>query len=284
MFKTYYHLTKPGIIYGNALTTIAGFFFGSKLIVNPLLLLETLIGSSLIVASACVFNNYIDRKIDKKMARTKNRSLVIGSISVRNALIFGTVLGVLGFTILSVYTNWLTVLVGLVGFLDYVVFYGLGKRKTVHGTLIGTIAGSTPILAGYTAVTGRIDIAATLLFLLMAFWQMAHFYAISIYRLSDYEKAQIPVLPAKNGIATTKVQIVIYIIAFALANGSLTYFGYTGVTYLIVTGALSLFWLGFAVKNFNKGNDTYWARKVFLNSLIVVTGLSAALIFSAFLP
>ncbi len=118
----------------------------------------------------------------------------------------------------------------------------------------------------------------------MVFWQMAHFYAISIYRLSDYEKAQIPVLPAKNGVQATKIQIVIYIVAFTATNLGLNYFGYTGVTYLVVMLALSIFWLGFAVKNYNSGNDTRWARKVFLYSLIVVTGLSASLILNAFLP
>ncbi len=111
MFKFYYQLTKPGIIYGNALTTVAGFFLAARGTVNPSLLISVVAGSSLVIASACVFNNIVDREIDQKMARTKNRALVIGTISVRNALIFGAILGILGFGILSFYTNYLTVIV-----------------------------------------------------------------------------------------------------------------------------------------------------------------------------
>src|SRR5665213_3492660 len=105
MLKDYYNLTKPGIIYGNALTAIGGFLLASKDHVKLGLLLTTVLGASLIIASACVFNNYIDRDIDKVMARTKKRALVKKTIPDRNALIYASGLGIIGILLLAVYVN-----------------------------------------------------------------------------------------------------------------------------------------------------------------------------------
>src|SRR3990167_11518603 len=116
MFKTYYTLTKPGIIYGNLITTAAGFFLASKGNINFGLLLATLAGVSLVIGSACVFNNYLDRDIDKKMARTKIRALAAGIIPIRNAIIFATFLGLAGFLLLTKYTNILTAFIGVLAF------------------------------------------------------------------------------------------------------------------------------------------------------------------------
>ncbi|MDE2589744.1 MAG: heme o synthase, partial [Patescibacteria group bacterium] len=196
--KTYYLLTKPGIIYGNTITTVAGFLLASQGKIYFGLFMATLFGVSFVIASACVINNYLDRKIDKKMARTQKRALVTHAISPSHALVFATILGILGFLDLVVFTNGITFMIGLIGYIDYIVLYGLSKRKSIYGTLVGSISGATPIAAGYTAVTNRFDIAALLLFLIMVFWQMPHFYAIAIYRLKDYVAAGIPVLPAKK--------------------------------------------------------------------------------------
>ncbi len=107
--KTYYRLAKPGIVYGNLITAAAGFFLASKGFINFQLLIAILVGIALIIGSSCVFNNYIDREIDEKMPRTKNRALVKGTVSPRNALIYATVLGILGFLVLAIYTNLTTV-------------------------------------------------------------------------------------------------------------------------------------------------------------------------------
>jgi protoheme IX farnesyltransferase len=98
MIKTYYRLTKPGIVYGNVFTTLAAYLFASRWHVVPLLFFATLIGLGLVIASACVFNNYLDRDIDRKMARTKDRTLVTGGVSPHNALAYGTLLGLIGFS------------------------------------------------------------------------------------------------------------------------------------------------------------------------------------------
>ena len=107
MLRAYYALTKPGIIYGNLVTTAAGFFLASKGVMNIGLFVAIMAGTSLVIASACVFNNYIDRDIDVVMERTKQRALVAGTISGARALIFGSALGLLGGLVLIRYTNWL---------------------------------------------------------------------------------------------------------------------------------------------------------------------------------
>jgi protoheme IX farnesyltransferase len=283
--KQYYALTKPGIIYGNVLTAIAGFLLASKGHVGWWLLAATLGGMSAVIASACVFNNYIDRDIDKRMARTKKRALVSGVINGRNALIYATILGIVGFLILVSWVNLLVAAIGLVAFIDYIVLYGLAKRRSLHGTLVGAIAGAAPIVAGYCAVTDHFNGAALILFLILACWQMPHFYAIAMYRFDDYKAAGLPVLPVKKGRRATKIQIVLYVIAFGVATGLLTVFGYTGYGYLIIMLLLSLAWLWLGLQGFQKdNNDKKWARQMFLFSLVMILALSVMLSLNSLLP
>jgi protoheme IX farnesyltransferase len=284
MFKTYYLLTKPGIIRGNLVTAIAGFFLASQGHVRGWLLLETMVGVSLVIASGCVFNNYIDRGIDAKMERTKKRALVNGSISATGALVYASVLGAGGFLVLAWYTNLLTVVLGLLGLFFYVVVYGVGKRRGVYGTVIGSISGALPPVAGYTAVSGRLDAGAAILFLILVCWQMPHFYAIALYRLKDYAAAGLPVLPVVKGPRTTKIQIMAYIITFTVAAVALTAFGYAGFTYLAVVILLGAGWLGLGARGFRAGDDQRWARKMFLFSLAVIMILSLTISLNAWLP
>lgn len=248
------------------------------------LLLYTLLGTSLVIASACVFNNYTDRGIDKKMKRTARRALVEGRVSARKALTFASVLGVVGFSILILHVNGLTALVGAVGFIDYVILYGFSKRRTVYGTLVGTISGATPPLAGYTAVTGHIDAGAILVFLIIAFWQMPHFFAIALYRKKDYAAADIPVWPVKRGDRSTKVQMIWYTALFTAACCSLTVFGYTGITFLVVMLGAGLYWLWRCIQGFGAPDTALWARKMFFFSLIITILLTVMLVVGPLLP
>ena len=282
--KTYYRLTKPGIVYGNIVTTIAGFFFASKFHGSISVFFGVIAGTALIIASACVFNNYLDRELDKKMDRTKKRALVTGAVSALNAILFATILGILGFTTLTRYTNPITVLVGLIGFVDYVILYGISKRASIHGTLIGSISGATPILAGYTAVTNRVDVGGIILFLILVLWQMPHFYAIAIYRRNDYKAAKIPVLPVKKSIKMTKIHILLYLIAFIIATMMLSVLKLTGYTYAIIMAILGGYWLWIDIQGFFTKDDTRWARKLFFVSLIVMISLSIAIPIGTLLP
>jgi protoheme IX farnesyltransferase len=279
LFKEYYRLTKPGIIYGNAITAVAGFLLASKSLISLPLLAETVGGVALVIGSACVINNYIDRGIDRKMARTKNRALVTGLISGRNALLYAAILGLIGFGLLIYFTNLLTVSLGIIGYLDYLVLYGFSKRTSIHGTVIGSISGAVPVTAGYCAVTNRFDTGALLLFLTLVMWQMPHFYAIAIARLKDYSSAKLPVLPVKSSMVFTKVQIVLYVGGFIVVSSLLTVFGYTGYIYVSLMGLAGLTWLRYGIQGFYTKQDTQWARKMFRLSLIIIMTFSVLVSF-----
>lgn len=277
MLKTYTMLTKPGIILGNVITTAAGFALASKGYLDMGLFLVTLIGLAFVIASAGVFNNYIDRAMDAKMARTKNRALVQGTISLKSALLFATCLGCVGVVILALGTNLLTVSVALTGFFIYLVLYAYWKYYSFYGTIVGSLAGAIPPVVGYCAVSNRLDTGAWLLFLILVLWQMPHFFAIALYRLEDYRAASIPVLPLQKGIYLTKIHMFFYIIAFTLVASMLTFFGYTGNVYFLVTALLGLAWLGLCVNGFKKENHVRWAHQMFVFSLVVIMGLCITL-------
>lgn len=282
--KQYYLLTKPGIIRGNALAAIAGYFLASKTTGYDWgAFAAMLAGISLVIGSGCVFNNYLDRGIDKKMERTKQRALVNGDISVQHALLFGGVLGIVGAGILGVYTNLLTMAIAIVGFIFYVVIYGIGKRATVHGTLIGSISGAIPPVVGYTALSNDLDTAALLLFIIMTTWQMPHFYAIAMYRLKDYKAAGIPVLPAVSGMRATKIQILGYIVAFIIASLSLTILGYTGLVYAAIMATIGFIWLARGIAGFKATDDIVWAKQMFGFSLLALLAFCGSLIIDALL-
>ncbi|MBW4062044.1 protoheme IX farnesyltransferase [Candidatus Saccharibacteria bacterium] len=272
--RAYYELTKPGIIYGNLLTAAAGFLLAARWQINWLLLISAMVGTSLVIASACVFNNYIDRGIDLQMARTRQRAIATGAISGRAALVYGAVLGLIGIVVLILGTNWLTLGIGLAGFIIYVALYGYSKRKSVYGTIIGSVSGAAPIAAGYTAVTNHVDGGALLLFSFMVIWQMPHFYAIALYRLSDYTAAHLPVLPVVRGVSLTRRHMIYYMIALVLVVPLLTVFGYTGYVYLIVMVIMSLAWLRLGIVGVRARDVTKWARQVFLFSLVVLVSFS----------
>jgi protoheme IX farnesyltransferase len=280
MLKHYLLLTKPGIIMGNALTTAGGYALAARGQFGLGLFLSMVLGLALIIASACVFNNYIDRNHDAKMNRTKYRALARGIIPHRKALLFGTSLGLLGTLTLAVGTNPLTTCVALTGFFFYVIVYSLSKYQTTYGTLIGSIAGAIPPVVGYTAVTHTLDLGAFILFAIIAAWQMPHFFAIAIYRLNDYTKASIPVFPRVKGIHKTKVHMTAYLLVFIMATALLTLCGYTTPTFMVIMALVSLYWLVLALKGFSAKNDARWARKMFIFSLVVVTTLSVALPFT----
>jgi protoheme IX farnesyltransferase len=256
---------------GNIFTASAGFFLASQGLIDFKLLLAFVVGVCCINGSGCVFNNYLDRDIDRHMQRTKYREGILQRISEKNVLIYGVVLILLGITILSWYTNLLTTYLGIFGFFAYVVVYGYFKRTSVHGTIIGSISGAIPPLAGYTAVSNRIDLPGILLFLILVFWQMPHFYAIALFRLEDYKAAKIPVLPVVKGVAITRWQILFFLLAFIISVLALPIFGFTGIVYLVIMSIISAIWFGLGIRGFWLTDTKIWARKMFLFSLITIT-------------
>lgn len=267
----YYQLTKPRVTYGNLLTTVAGFLLASHGKVDLLLFTATTLGMGFVIGSACTFNNYFDQDIDRIMHRTKKRPLPAGKLVGKNAVVFASILALTGFGLLSIFVNLLTVLVALIGFVVYIFFYGmLAKRISVHGTLVGSVSGAMPIVAGYTAVTNSFDFGAMLLFLILFFWQMVEFYAISIFRRDEYKAAGIPVVSVAKGIQNTKIQILVYAVAFALVALALSLFRYTGYIYLLVMTVACFWWVWMALDGFTTKNDIKWSKNVFQFSLKIL--------------
>jgi len=278
--KAYGLLLKPGIIAGNLVTMLAGFALASKGTMDPVKCLGALLGLSFLIGSACVFNNYIDCAADEKMTRTKERARAKEALSSFHMLLLGTLLGMLGTISLAFFSKPLALIIALSAFAIYVLFYSFFKYHSAHATLIGSLAGAAPPLVGYAAVSGHLDASAWTFFALIALWQMPHFYAIALYRLEDYKKAAIPVLPIKQGVLTTKIHMLFYIIAFIGAAFLLAYFADLRPSFLAVSLAVGFAWLVLCLRGlFRCPDELLWARKMFLFSLIVVMSVSLMLFF-----
>ena len=285
MFKKYLFLTKPGILFGNFVTTLGGFFLAAQGSVDFLLLLITLVSTTLVVASGCVVNNVIDQDIDPKMQRTQNRALVQKTISQSAALVYAAVLGLRGFSMLWFFVNAYAFGFAVLGFIVYVLFYSLWtKRTSIHQTIVGSISGASPPVIGYTAVSNEFDVAALLVFLAYALWQMPHSWAIAIYRFDDYKSANIPILPVARSVQRTKVESLIYVILFTAVLNGLYCFGYTNILFLMIFNLLSGYWIYLSIIGFQAKDDQRWARGYFLYSVILITVLSISFGFSYHSP
>jgi protoheme IX farnesyltransferase len=275
LLKQYLNLAKPGIVFGNLISVTGGFFLASRGDANLALYFATALGVSLVIASGCVFNNYIDRDIDQKMERTRNRVLAQGLVSPVHAIVYAFALGVAGVAVLYAATNTLAVMLVLMGFVVYVGLYSLWlKRGSVYGTLVGSLSGAAPPVVGYCAVSNEFDAGAAILLLIFSLWQMPHSYAIAIFRFNDYQVANIPVLPVIKGISAAKRQIVLYIAAFVVATLMLTLSGYAGYSYFVVAALSGAYWLWMGVSGYKAADDRVWARKLFTFSIISITMLS----------
>ncbi|WP_353666673.1 heme o synthase [Marinomonas sp. THO17] len=279
MFKRYLQVTKPGIIMGNLISVAGGYFLAARGNIDWMLMLMTVIGLSLVVASGCAINNYIDRDIDAKMKRTRNRVTVNGEMSGKAAFFHGVVLGVIGFALLGYFTNWVAVAFAVFGYVVYVGLYTLYfKRKSVYGTFIGSLSGAVPPVVGYCAAAGQFDAGAAILLTMFSIWQMPHSYAIAIFRFDDYKAAGIPVLPVSQGIAKAKRHIILHIAAFAVVAALLPLAGYVGIGFMVVALSTSLWWLAMALRGYRADIDLNgWARQVFFFSIITVTALSVTM-------
>ncbi|QWT22595.1 UbiA family prenyltransferase [Bacillus sp. NP157] len=200
-------------------------------------------------------------------------------MSASAALSFASISALAGFGAVCVATQSpLPAVLLLVGFVVYVGPYSLYlKRKSVHGTIAGSVAGAMPPVVGYCASTGVFDAGAAVLFITFALWQLPHAYAIAIRREADYRSAGIPVLPLVKGMRATKRQMVISVGAFVLSAASLGYFGYAGAVYEVTVLSAGTFWLSLALRGFRARSDVAWARAMFFSSVVIVTALYAAM-------
>ncbi len=164
---------------------------------------------------------------------------------------------------LALYTNWLALWIAILGLLVYAGLYTCIKRYSHWATEVGSIAGAIPPLVGYVAVTGAVDLGGVILFVILALWQMPHFFAISIYRRDEYAAARVPVRSVAQGVARTKVYLLAYTLVFIPAVFALPYFGFAGPLYLVLMAGACAGWLSLAVRGFFTADEKRWARQTF---------------------
>ncbi len=195
LYKSYWQMTKPGIVMMVLVTTALGFYFADHGFHQPWVLLWTLLGSALTCGGATVLNQYLERDVDALMQRTKRRPIPMGIISPAEALGFGISLILMGLLILCWKVNLLTAFLSLLTCFLYTLVYTPMKRLTWLNTTIGAIPGAIPPLGGWAAATGHLDPGAWILFLILFTWQHPHFYAIAWIYKEDYKKAGFKMLP-----------------------------------------------------------------------------------------
>ncbi|RAP25930.1 hypothetical protein C2W64_02290 [Brevibacillus laterosporus] len=274
MFMDMIALTKPGLLWLNVFAVVAGFWVASKWSVDWLAMVWVLIGSTFMIASACVINNYWDRELDQKMERTKNRVMPTERLKPNFALAYGIMLGIIGtgllFTLVNAVTGWLA----LLGWFVYIVIYTIWlKRSSTWSTSIGGISGAMPPVIGYCAVTNQVDIGAWLLFALLFLWQPAHFWSLGIRRVEEYRTAGFPLLPVVKGIKRTKLQMIPYVLLLIPAVILMFYYGYVGGIFLAVSVFGGVIWLVHTLWGLYVKDDENWAKTNFIisiNYLLVV--------------
>ncbi|TFB69997.1 heme o synthase [Cryobacterium sp. Hz9] len=209
--KAYVSLTKPRVVELLLVVTAPTMLLAERGIPSLWLILATLVGGSLSAGSAGAFNCYLDRDIDRLMKRTKNRPLVTGELSDREALIFAWALGAASILWLGLLTNWLAAALSFGAILLYVVFYTIIlKRRTPQNIVWGGVAGCMPVLIGWAAVTGDLSWPPVILFMIIFLWTPPHYWPLSMKYRSDYLAAGVPMLAVVRGRAQVGLQVILY--------------------------------------------------------------------------
>jgi protoheme IX farnesyltransferase len=237
--RAYFLLTKPRIIELLLVTTVPTMFIAARGVPSLWLMAATLFGGALSAASANVLNCYLDRDIDALMRRTARRPLPAHRVEPGDALRFGLVLGVAGFVWLWATVNLLSAVLATSAILFYVFVYTLGlKRRSTQNIVIGGAAGAVPVLVGWSAVTGRVDLPALVLFAIIFYWTPPHFWALSLRFKDDYAAAGVPMLPVVRGARETSTQILYYTVLLVAVTLLLYPAGQMGALYLTAAVAL----------------------------------------------
>ncbi|MFH5181928.1 heme o synthase [Paenibacillus sp. TAB 01] len=265
-------LAKPGIIFSNSITAFGGFWVASGWHVNWLQMLYTMIGTALVMASGCVLNNYLDRDMDTKMARTQNRATATGKLPAQVVLWYGIILGIIGVSGLWLLVNPMAALLGMLGLFLYVwVYTAWFKRTSVWSTFVGSFSGAVPPVIGYCAVRQDIDAGALILFGIMFLWQPPHFWALGIRRVEEYRAAGFPLLPVVKGSYITKMAMMRYVVLIVPVSLLLYVYGYVNVIYFYAAALMGLYWVFLCLKGFKAEDEVQWAKKMFIYSINYLT-------------
>jgi protoheme IX farnesyltransferase len=226
ILKGYGELTKPRILFFVLITTTLGYFLGARGIPSWIHWACLLFGVALVCGGSAALNHYLERDIDSRMERTRNRPIPAGLISPAHALLFGILSILSGVVLLCWKINLLTAFLGLLTAFLYVLVYTPLKRISWLNTTIGAIPGALPPVGGWVAATGEVSLGTWILFFLLFIWQHPHFYAIAWMFREDYRRGGLQMLP------------VIY------PDGRSTFFQIKTFTWLLIPVSLFPTWIG----------------------------------------
>lgn len=246
----YFALTKPRVTFMVLLTMMFGFYIGAEDEMNWLLLAHALFGTALVAGGTSALNQYLERELDVKMLRTKNRPLPSGRISPNAALAFGVLISISGLAHLLVFVNSLTALLGGFTLASYVFLYTPLKTRSAISTIVGAVPGALPPMGGWTAARGELGIEAWVLFAILFIWQLPHFLAIAWLYREDYARGGFPMLPVidpeghsvgrqvlTNCLALLPVSLLPTLVGMA---GSTYFFGALGLSLLFFISGLGV--------------------------------------------
>ena len=238
-WRDYLELCKPRVVALMLLTVLVGMYLATPTSIHWSTLLASLTGIGLCAGSAATMNHLLEKRSDALMSRTQKRPIAHGRIAVRAAMWYAVILGISGVALLSVFVNRLTAILTFCTIIGYALVYtGYLKRATSQNIVIGGLAGAAPPLLGWTAVTNHLDPQALLLVLIIFTWTPPHFWALAIYRLQDYQHANIPMLPITHGVPYTKSSILLYTVLLCIVSVLPFAVWMSGLVYL--SGALLL--------------------------------------------
>lgn len=260
----YVILTKPGIVIGNTFALITGYLFAIVSSTGSFSwssLIGSIAGTALVMASGCVFNNLLDRDIDRIMTRTKRRAFAVGTVPLLHGSLYS--IGVLyaGIYLLYLTAPVLAAFIALAAWALYAICYTHFKRYSYHASLLGSIPGAAPPVIGYISAHGNSVLVAAVLFAIVVCWQMMHFYAIALMRKREYQSAAVPVITVVKGEAATRRHIEWWTWALVVVLVCSTAFA--PLVYGILATAISI-WL---LCNIDESGPEYDPRKIFRLSL-----------------
>jgi heme o synthase len=281
--QQYLALTKPRITLMAVFCALIGMLLASSDVPSLMLMVWGCLGIGLLAGAGFVLNCLVERTIDAKMARTRARPLARGEVSNSGALMFAILLGAVGAAILWVLVNALTMWLTLATFAGYALIYTMIlKPATPQNIVIGGASGAMPPLLGWTSITNSMAPEAWLLVLIIFVWTPPHFWALALYRIEDYKRSGLPMLPVTHGAEFTRLNILLYTLLLA-ATCVLPYLiGMSGWPYLLVALLLNAGFVYFAWGLWRNYSDAL-ARKTFRYSLIYLGGIFAALMVDHYL-
>jgi protoheme IX farnesyltransferase len=250
------------------LTTLVGFYVGTRGAVDLALLLHTLLGTALVASGAAALNELFEREHDARMRRTADRPLPSGRMQPSTVLVLGTVFALAGLIWLALGTNWVTCAVAAISLVTYLFIYTPLKRVTWLNTLVGAVPGGLPPLIGWTAAQGGLTGAGWSLFAILACWQVPHFMAIAWMYRDEYAKAGFVMLPVVDASGRRTARQAVAFALLLLAASVWPYFlGLAGVTYLVGAVGLGAGFAALAVL-FAKELSLTRARQLFFASIV----------------